>query len=270
MYTQKFKWAVSCLAVILCCYSNISSAKYFVFDPKDPSHTLYVPEGNGPFPAILLLHASTGVVKVNLDWAARLKDQGYIVYVIDSFTPRGWVDRFSVGWDKATAAQLSDTVPAYRYLSQLPNVDAKHIGILGFSMGGFDVLRIMEKPESTPEEFQRLPFKVAASFYGVCHRLSAQAKLRGSTTIFIGSEDDRATTVDCDQLVKRSNLINKSNSLVIYKNALHGFDNFEFPASKEMTDERGEHYHIGYNEEARQKSITDLSEYFGKYLKSSG
>jgi dienelactone hydrolase len=91
--------------------------------------------------------------------------------------------------------------------------------------------------------------------------------LRGSTTIFIGAEDDRATTADCAQLIERSNKIDKSNVLVVYENALHGFDNFEFPASKEVTDERGEHYHIGYNEQAREKSITDLFFYFENHLK---
>ena len=249
------------------CFNNVFAASDYTFDPKHQSHSLYVPEGKGPFPAILMLHASTGVQNVNHDWAARLKDHGYVVYVIDSFKPRGWVNRSSVGWDMATNAQLADVTPAYRYLSHLPNVDPSHIGLLGFSMGGFDVLRVMATPKFIPEEFQMIPFMAAASFYGVCHRLSPETRLKGPTSIFIGSDDDRATTEDCKQLVKHSGGDHKSITMHVYQNALHGFDNFEFPPSKDVIDERGEQYHIGYNEQARQASLVDLPKFFDRYLK---
>ncbi len=249
------------------------NAKYgaeneYTFDPKDPNHSLYIPDGKGPFPAILLLHASSGVAKINHDWATRLKNHGYVVYLIDSFKPRGWTDRESVGWEKATEAQLSDITPAYHYLESLASVKPNRIGILGFSMGGFDVLRVMEQPTSNhPQDFQKLPFKAAASFYGVCHRLSPMAQLRGPTMIYIGDNDDRATTNDCKELVNRSVKNNEPISINIYKNALHGFDNFEFPPSKEVVDEKGEHYHIGYNEQARQLAINDLPKFLDGYLK---
>jgi dienelactone hydrolase len=239
----------------------------YVFNPEDPHHTLYKPEGAGPFPALLLLHASTGVVDVNHDWARKLKDRGFVVYIIDSFKPRGWKDRESIGWEKATAAQLDDVIPAYRYLSQLPYVDSQHIGLLGFSMGGFDVLKVMEKSEN-PAEYQKLPFQVAASFYGVCHRLSPSSELRGPTQIFVGANDDRATTEDCIKLVERSQKRGKAQiNISIYADALHGFDNYDFPANKEVVDERGEHYHIGYNASARQQAISDLPPFLDKYLK---
>lgn len=62
----------------------------YVFDPNDPHHSLYIPDATIESPAILLLHASTGIEKVNYDWATRLKEHGYVVYMIDSFKPRGW------------------------------------------------------------------------------------------------------------------------------------------------------------------------------------
>lgn len=262
-----------CLAILIVCMMAVFSTaivfadENYKFDPKDPHHSLYIPDGKGVFPAILLLHASTGVVPVNHDWAMLLKNHGYVVYIIDSFKPRGWKDRESVGWERATEAQLADVKPAYDYLSQLPFVDPTRIGVLGFSMGGFDVLRIMEANPGVPDEFQKIPFKVAASFYGVCHRLAPNIQLKGPTTIFIGSEDDRATTQDCKNLIAVSSNTNKDVSIKIYQDALHGFDNFEFPPNKEVTDEKGEHYHIGYNESARQLAIHDLPEYFDRYLK---
>ena len=252
--------------VLLPAMSIYGSTLDYVFDPQDPHHSLYVPDFNSKNPAILLLHASTGIEKVNYDWATKLKNQGYVVYVIDSFKPRGWEDRRSVGWEKATQAQLADVVPAYDYLSHLPFVDSERIGILGFSMGGFDVLKVMAARDD-PVAYQKTPFKAAASFYGVCHRLQEGTRLRGTTKLFIGALDDRATTNDCIHLVNESLISNQDVSIQIYHNALHGFDNFEFPASKEVIDEKGELYHIGFNEEARQQVLKDLPEFFNQFLK---
>lgn len=187
--------------------------------------------------------------------------------MIDSFKPRGWEDRRSVGWERATQAQLDDIVPAYEYLRQLPFVDADRIGILGFSMGGFDVLKVMESSKQNLKSYQNLSFKAAASFYGVCHRLEEGTKLRAVTKIFIGDSDDRSTTQDCVHLVNQS-IDGKQNVFIqIYSNALHGFDNFEFPAYKEVIDEKGEVYHVGFNEDARRQSLVDLPAFFDEFLK---
>lgn len=238
----------------------------YVFDPVDQRHKLYVPDNNTHSPAVLMLHASTGIEKVNYDWATRLKERGYVVYMIDSFKPRGWEDRRSVGWEKATQAQLEDVAPAFQYLSQLPFVDASRIGILGFSMGGFDVLNVMEANPQPMQSWHNLPFKVAASFYPVCHRIAKSMRLRKGTRLFIGAEDDRAPTSDCIRLVKDSQSSENSVSILIYPDALHGFDNFEFPDSKEIVDEKGEHYRIGFNDVARQKVLEDLPHFFDSTL----
>lgn len=240
----------------------------YVFDPLDQRHVLYVPSNSTRSPAILILHASTGIEKVNYDWATRLKERGYVVYMIDSFKPRGWEDRRSVGWEKATQAQLEDVLPAFEYLRQLPFVDASRIGILGFSMGGFDVLKVMEANPVPVQRWHNLPFKAAASFYPVCHRIAENTRLRKSSKLFIGENDDRAPTSDCIRLIKNSRTSDNPVSILIYPNALHGFDNFEFPESKEIVDEKGEHYHIGFNETARQKSLQDLPDFFDAVLKN--
>ncbi|AWN74686.1 dienelactone hydrolase family protein [Legionella anisa] len=254
-------------ALFTVCTNVLAEDTDYVFNPNDPHHSLYIPDAPTKAPAILLLHASTGIEKVNYDWATRLKEHGYVVFIIDSFKPRGWEDRRSVGWEKATQAQLDDVLPAYEYLSQLQFVDPDRIGILGFSMGGFDVLNVMESVQHDPKPYQQISFKAAASFYGVCHRLDKGTQLRANTKIFIGDNDDRSTTQDCIHLVNRSTDNHQNVSIQIYSDALHGFDNFEFPASKEVIDEKGEHYHIGFNEAARVQVLKDLPEFFDRYLK---
>jgi dienelactone hydrolase len=261
------KMVLMCIVLFMTNTELMADPTEYVFNPVDPHHSLYIPNATIRSPAILMLHASTGIEKVNYDWASRLKERGYVIYMIDSFKPRGWEDRRSVGWEKATQAQLDDVVPAYEYLKQLPFVDPDRIGILGFSMGGFDVLKVMESSPQKPQAYHQLNFKAAASFYGVCHRLDEVTTLRATTKLFIGENDDRATTQDCIRLVNQSAENQRGVSITIYPDALHGFDNFEFPASKEVVDEKGEQYHIGFNETARMQALKDLPDFFDANLK---
>jgi len=48
------------------------------------------PEGQGPFPALVLLHACDGLREdVYLPWMKRLRTWGYVALLVDSFGPRG-------------------------------------------------------------------------------------------------------------------------------------------------------------------------------------
>src|ERR1700752_2716973 len=50
---------------------------------------IYIPDGSGRHPAIVMLHTCAGVgLHLNL-WAARLMREGYVVLKVDSFGPRG-------------------------------------------------------------------------------------------------------------------------------------------------------------------------------------
>jgi dienelactone hydrolase len=226
---------------------------------------LYTPNGAGPFPAILMLPGSGGVEKVHHAWAEKLKQHGYVVYVIDSFHRRGIKDRKSIGWDKATAAQLSDIAPAYHYLETLTKVDKNRIALMGFSMGGYDTLRAMQSSgEGTEPALKALHFKAAAVFYGVCKLISTSASFHAPVKLFIGKNDDRSTRAACSRLVNSNP---GSLSILMYKGAEHGFDNPDFPAREKITDEKGDSYHVGYNAKAATAATDDVLIYFENYVK---
>src|SRR3972149_5417972 len=46
------------------------------------------PPGQGPFPALVLLHGCSGITSVQRDWAERLSEWGYVTLIVDSFGPR--------------------------------------------------------------------------------------------------------------------------------------------------------------------------------------
>jgi hypothetical protein len=58
--------------------------------PEKPlTAILTLPRGNGPFPAIVVLHGCDGVQEQEQAWAWRLNDWGYAALIVDSFAPRG-------------------------------------------------------------------------------------------------------------------------------------------------------------------------------------
>jgi DNA-binding beta-propeller fold protein YncE/dienelactone hydrolase len=219
------------------------------------SKNLYLPmiKDKQSSPGIILLHTSSGVREWDYDWAKLLQERGYSVFIPDSFTPRGYIDRKTIGWDKAYNAQLEDLDYAYQLLINIAGIDAKRVGLMGYSLGGYSVLRAMELDPSSPNK--RPPFKLAASFYGHAHRFS-QTNFAGKIALLWGDDDDRAPLSGALALIR--NAKESDIKLFHYANAKHGFDNSYLPESVEMTDEEGNIYHLGYNKQARYQSINDL------------
>src|SRR5712664_2551226 len=50
---------------------------------------LFAPAGAGPFPAVVVLHGCSGVVRHDRIWGQQLTAWGYVAIVVDSFRPRG-------------------------------------------------------------------------------------------------------------------------------------------------------------------------------------
>lgn len=105
--------------------------------------TLAMPDGEGPFPIVLLLHGFTGqrhelpVVGTEEFMYSRtarsLAERGYASLRID-FLGSGESDG---AWEDTTfSGQIADALVALEYASGLDGVDAERIGILGLSQGG--------------------------------------------------------------------------------------------------------------------------------------
>lgn len=215
------------------------------------SEHLYLPEGITQAPALVLLHASSGIQDTDKNWAKLLQAQGYAVLLVDSFTARGYVDRKAIGWNKAYQAQLNDLPDAYLLMSQQKTVNPERVGLIGFSLGGYSVLRAMQHDEMT-----KIPFKSAASFYGHAQRFNPGSQFDGQVALFQGDDDDRSPLSGAITLKDTAH--NSVISLYRYPKALHGFDNAYLPKSLELTDENGMTYHLGYNKDAHEHSINDL------------
>jgi carboxymethylenebutenolidase len=102
------------------------------------------PEGEGPFPAVLMVHEWWGINAEITEMADALAKEGYVVLAPDTYRgsttmqiPRAVYLRMTAPEERIDA----DMQAAFAYLSQLPEVDAERVGLIGFCYGGGVVLR---------------------------------------------------------------------------------------------------------------------------------
>lgn len=107
-------------------------------------------EGNGPFPAVVLMHGCGGTERDTPHqtvWrglnrhAALLNENGYVILIVDSFGPRNINDGCQTG-GKYYPVQVADAHIAFDHLASQPYVDDERIGFVGLSLGGGTALRL--------------------------------------------------------------------------------------------------------------------------------
>jgi dienelactone hydrolase len=138
------------------CAATSSSVTFLSLDKETtiPAR-LIVPDGSGPFPAVVVVHDCSGLGRPSSGaparWADELVPQGYAVIIPDSFTPRGFDHGVcTIGREAQERAngfvRAADAYGALAYLRTLPNIDGRHVGIMGGSHGGWTTLASMYVP----------------------------------------------------------------------------------------------------------------------------
>lgn len=100
---------------------------------------IWKPEGDGPFPALILLHTCGGVSQHIGNWRKEAIARGYVVMILDSFTARGSPSckpRAPIPIERG----VQDISDAVAHLATLPGVDSNRIGLMGFSWGAMAAL----------------------------------------------------------------------------------------------------------------------------------
>ena len=128
--------------------SAVSAADAQVFDPakvgpplSGAPAELYLPIGAAPAGAIIVLHGCDGIGPHDRQWARRLTEWGYAALAIDSFGPRGFKEVCNRGRLVPPEAQARDAFDGSAYLRAAPEVRAQRVGVIGFSHGGWAVLK---------------------------------------------------------------------------------------------------------------------------------
>lgn len=99
-------------------------------DPLILKANLVKPEGNGPFPAVIMMHGCAGDTPYQDAWENRFVEWGYVVLRVDSLTPRK-KQTFCDMPAPTTKPRAQDAYDAKSYLMELPFVDKQKIGLIG-------------------------------------------------------------------------------------------------------------------------------------------
>jgi dienelactone hydrolase len=237
--------------------------------------TIYRPDGNGPFPAIIGMHDcaglmnATGAIAVKYrDWAQLLVKAGFIVLYPESYSSRGLGSQCASRNRpvRPDHERVADANAARRWLEQQPDVQAGHVSLLGWSNGGNSVLWTVRPPPIRDDKFD---FRSAVALYPGCGRLSSTAwSARVPTLILIGALDDVASPQECERMVAGAKGRSARAAIVVYPGAFHDFDHPNRPVQVRTDyafsrDGTGR-IHTGTNTAARADSLKRVPQWLAR------
>jgi len=181
---------------------------------------LFTPSGNGPFPAIVVIHEWWGLNDWVKEQASKLADQGYVTLAVDLY--RGKVATTS---DEAHEVMRGlpqdradrDLLAAADYLRSLQNVDPKRVGSIGWCMGGgYSLDLALADP------------RLAATVINYGHlatSVDSMKKIHASILGIFGGQDRGIPVDDVGNFEKQMKQLGKPIEVVIFPDAGHGFEN---------------------------------------------
>lgn len=187
---------------------------------SDAPAELFEPSGLGPHPGMVVLHGCNGVGRHERLWSRQLAEWGYVALLVDSFRPRHTAAVCNQGMLIPPRLQAGDAFAAAQYLRSRPDVRGDRIGVIGFSHGGWAVLKAVQAGLARPAGIA--PFAAAVAFYPGCD--PPVAALETDTLILIGEADDWSPVERCRRWVELVQRNGHSLRLKTYPGALHSFD----------------------------------------------
>jgi carboxymethylenebutenolidase len=181
---------------------------------------LYTPSGNGPFPAIIVVHEWWGLNDWVKEQAAKLAGEGYAALAIDLY--RGKVAKTS---DEAHEIMRGvpedrtkrDLHAAFAFLASQSNVKKDRIGAIGWCMGGGYSLDVaLQEPALAADVIN----------YGhLATDLEALKKINASLLGIFGAQDRGIPVADVRKFGEILDSMGKKIEIKIYDDAGHGFQN---------------------------------------------
>lgn len=191
-----------------------------------------IPEGNGPFPAIILIQEAFGLNHHIRNVAERFCAEGYAVVAPDLF--HRTAHRIEIAYtDFATVAMphysainnedlTADLKAAYDWLQQQDNIQKDKIGSVGYCLGG----RVAFLANAV------LPLAAAVSYYGGgLEQLAGQAEnIKAPHLFYWGGLDQHITADKIAAITDAVKAADKEYTSVTISYADHGFNCDERPS----------------------------------------
>ena len=194
-----------------------------------PHDVVYKPDGEGPFPAVMVLHGCLGVRSKDTRWAQHLRDEGYVALVVDSMTGRGMTTRDDLtgvcrGLNLWGGTRAADIRASLAHLRTLPYVDARRVAVIGFSHGAWAALDFLAT--SSADDVRGL--RAVVGFYPYCG-VASRARWFGwqvdvPTLLLLAGQDSMVSPEQCRSLAERVAAGGRPVTFTVYPEARHSFD----------------------------------------------
>ena len=186
------------------------------------------PKGNGPFPAVVLLHSCLGLPSNRAAIEGALAGWGFVALFVDDFATRGLKDTCAVDFPEGVA----DAFGGLAYLAGRPDVDRKRIAVVGYSQGAYTALEIASsRLNPPPAGGSGLRFRAVAAYYPACENQPG-TRLVLPTLILVGSADTVTPAAACQQLANSQG--GADLKLIVYPGVGHVFDDPQFASGKQV------------------------------------
>jgi dienelactone hydrolase len=224
---------------------------------------LFKPRGAGPFPAVVYMTGCGGIDgplprAVQKTTTDHLLAKGVAILIVDSFTPRSEATGVCANLgplDEEKAIQYAkrgsnDALAALAVLKAMPEIDAKHIFLAGFSLGGYSSL--LATDSKNPASHDRTVAGIIA-YYPFCYDGVDPSV---PVLVLIGEKDDWTPAAKCQAVTGKANF-----EVVVYPGAYHVFNQ----PSEKPRDFLG--HHLVYDEKATQDAQQRADAFIAAHLK---
>jgi dienelactone hydrolase len=207
---------------------------------------LFKPAGAGPFPAVVYMSGCGGIDSplnraVQKTTTDHLLAKGVAILIVDPFTPRNEPSGVCANLgDKEKANQYfsrggNDILAALKVLEAMPDIDTKHIFLLGYSYGAIASLFATDSRNAASHDGA---VAGVIAYYPFCYDGVDPSV---PVLVMIGEKDDWTPAAKCQAVTGKTNF-----EVVVYPGATHVFNH----PSEKPRDFLG--HHFVYDEKATQ------------------
>lgn len=200
------------------------------------------------YPVIMVQYSGPGSQQVlnrwSMEWQEYFAMQGFIIACVDGRGTGGRGKAFeSVVYQNLGHYESIDQIAAAQYMASLPYVDGDHIGIWGWSYGGYEVLMSMSTEGSNyacgvsiapvtswkfydtiyAERYMRTPQENPEGYKNGAP-LEHVDRLKGKVLIMFGSADDNVHIINAMQYIAKLHEADKPFDMMVYPNMNHSIN----------------------------------------------